>query len=200
MWSEQVNLPSSARQIKCCNFQNRLFLLDINNKNGYIFCPDGKKWEHLPICDPANVLPFYSEKLILFNYKTNIYIKSPNYLNLNLKYKLFELKIENDKLIVLKDQNLSDVFRCNSISQVESMICNNVLCSLNKHSYDEVKANQFISIELFSIDTHQGYGETKSEILDIDGEKFEFSTTLNLFSVFYTNLLVSDERINSCLA
>lgn len=75
-WSSQeVKLPCSGRQLKCCPLQDKLFILNINNKCGYTFDPINRKWTTLIICDKNNILPSYSKLLTLCYYKSSLFIK-----------------------------------------------------------------------------------------------------------------------------
>ncbi|XP_063906038.1 kelch-like protein 23 isoform X2 [Zophobas morio] len=74
-WSKEIKLPCSGRQIKCCAFDNKLFILDINNKCVYQFNHDSEKWNKLEICDSENRLPFFSKNLQFFGCKSRLCIK-----------------------------------------------------------------------------------------------------------------------------
>lgn len=75
-WSSNYyDLPCSPHQLKCCAFKETLILLNMNEKCIFQFSHDTNRWNAMKIQDPSNILPQFSEKLLMFPYKNHIYIK-----------------------------------------------------------------------------------------------------------------------------
>ncbi|RZC41186.1 kelch-like protein 38 [Asbolus verrucosus] len=182
-WSEEVELPCYGRQLKCCPFDDKLFVLNINNKCGYSFNPDSKTWTKLDICDSNNVLPYYSEILSVFSYKSSLYIK---------ECKLLELKLQENRLVIVREIVLMNVEK--NSCQVESVLCNNMLYSLNKQFYKESN-EEVIFLESFNVDTFE-ISYIFQNTSDDDNETFKFRPSLVIFNVLHQNLVDGNDLVN----
>ncbi|XP_044260352.1 kelch-like protein 20 [Tribolium madens] len=186
-WSEEVKIPCVGKQIKCCSFGDKLFILNINNKCGYLFSPDKMNWTTLTFCDSCNDLPPFSDVLSLFCYKSSIYIKEK---------KLFELEIQNDTLVVIRSSTLEEV-DLSTTNQVESVLCNNTLFLYIIDTYSSRDPNEPFVLELLNVDTLQFTRiAEKFHILEVDKQKYMFRKTSAVFFVFHPNLVKGNDLVN----
>nr|XP_008197617.1 PREDICTED: kelch-like protein 38 isoform X1 [Tribolium castaneum] len=202
-WSEVVQLPCEGRQLKCCPFGDKLLILNLNNKCGYLFSPELNEWSTLTICDLNNVLPAFSDDLSLFCYKSRIYIKGISYfLSSKLEFifseiSLFELEVQNNVLVVTRNITFPGV-ETTELNYVESVLCNNILFLHTTTKHWNLKPNERpITMELLNLDTFElKTVDEQTHKLDAGLKNYTVVRNLAVFTVFHPNLVKENDLIN----
>ncbi|KAI4462477.1 kelch protein [Holotrichia oblita] len=175
-WSQLISLPCSGLHIKCCEYRNQLFLLNIDIKCGYLYNPSTNDWVKLKINITESIEKCFLDKFLIFSYEDFICIKGSSFI---------KLKINDDKL-----EEISATCLNSNSSFIESVVSGNHVYSISKKSADVTST---IVFERYSVlnNTCDVIVESDTEEADIKlcGEVYSFNKHTKLFTLSHFTMV-----------
>ncbi|CAG9817802.1 unnamed protein product [Phaedon cochleariae] len=183
-WSTQLRLPFFDRQLKCCCFSNKYFILSISNKCGYFLIDeDFGNWMKMPLNVDDSLLKNQSD-FGLFTYEDKFYVKGKD---------LIEFTSTGDKITVSSVKNITN----KDCDKMEITVCDDTVYTLYEYRLDN---KETFSLERYHMKTGRidfiFQDIDNDSIIEADGEQFKFSKTLKLFSFNHYSLVDTNEVIN----
>lgn len=120
-WSTEILLPCPSLQIKCCQFQNKLFLLSLSSMCAYQFDHANSSWQRIELPNSSTVIPKSFTLHFMCSYKNKIYLKGDT---------LVELTLSDGNLVVTQIHSLP---KDPSDSFIEAIFCCGTIYSLYQH-------------------------------------------------------------------
>lgn len=185
IWSELICLPRYVyTEMKCCEYRQRLFLLNLNPPSAYRFYHESQVWYIISISTKLNI-PTDRTKCVLFSYNGNIFIKGMltcmiyentllpnfpgNYLN--------EYTLESATLTMVKTEALKPL--PDDLYVASNVVCEDTLYILYTTGFSEKKI-----LECFSMAT-------------LRSVEFELLNPDYLFSFRSISICEKEEFVNS---
>ncbi|XP_022921282.1 kelch-like protein 6 isoform X2 [Onthophagus taurus] len=181
-WSKTQILPCAGRQVKCCDFQQKLFLLNINGKCGYLFDLNHNRWIQLPIYD-NNIEVIYPNKFSLFSYEDKIYLKGTRLITMNVK---------DNKLVLEDNKYLNSIL----YDQIDSVICNDLVYTLYTETVDDKKRVGLEKFDLKSLEKEIIFEKlSENSFLDLNEDVCLFRENIKLFNFQHFSMVENDDYV-----
>ncbi|KAK9686410.1 BTB And C-terminal Kelch [Popillia japonica] len=183
-WSQLIQLPCRSLNIKCCEYKNELFLLNIDTKYGYLYNLVTNRWKKLKIRPTDAIEKCLADKFMISSYEDYICIKGTRF----IKLKINEDKMEEVSCTVLKENNSNFI---------EAIVCGDYVYSIYKR--DEMLINGIV-FESYNI-----LNNTSSVIIESDFEEsgiklcdkiYTFNENTKLFNLSHYTMVDKNLYIN----
>ncbi|KAF5300120.1 hypothetical protein FQR65_LT09210 [Abscondita terminalis] len=186
-WSGQIELPCVERQLKCCCWNEQLFILSITSKCGYVFDCNKSLWYKLSISTQDESVCHIPDNCTIFSYKNHLYIKGDS---------LIELKLKDQSLVVASCRQLPQQICCD---QMESTVCDDIVHTLYKQNLPE-KGSSTLTYEQFHMKTNKQIIIFKDVVeetgLELQGQFYTYKMCTAIFGFQHFSLVEKDDFVN----
>ncbi|KAJ8919015.1 hypothetical protein NQ315_016920 [Exocentrus adspersus] len=195
-WSAPFGLPCSERQLKFCDFQDKLFLFNINNKCGYFFDDKSFTWLKMDVIVDDSVLSKQNE-FVIFSNKNTLYLKGKH---------LIEFKVTDKRIIAVSNKELAN--GCINrqpdavCEEMQVVLCDSIIYTFYKYRYEEECR---YSLETYNLDADvisYIFEDVSGDdpVITIDEDKYTINPSMKVLSFQHSSLVEKDILVNESFA
>ncbi|CAH0559875.1 unnamed protein product [Brassicogethes aeneus] len=185
-WSHPIKLPMSDSQTKCCDFVNKLFIVNLSKENPiYYFDLESSAWKIVEIIDQDKILQ--TIKIFnVFSNKDTLFIRGNSVI---VKLKFNEHKLEVSKVIKLNQKIPCDA--------MESVLCGNTIYTISTEIDPDMDMYSFQTFNLYTdIESHIFCNRPENHLLHIGEDVYKIKPNFKLFAFKHFNI-AEDNFINN---